>query len=281
MVLSMNIFLEPIDLNQWNLFEKVKSIGHKEPFCATNEIRIDDLLIIFVGKQDKRYKSGVYAVGKVISEPAILTDENRKDDYCYGRKSVWVEITKLNYDKPLISDKEFKPFIGQYRHVHKIKDIYYDEILKKLSETSSEAEDIILIDDEANNKSLKGEEKQAFVKVRINQSVFRKRLLKRYKKCCLCGVEIEAMLRASHIKPWAESNAIEKLDVENGLLLCPNHDALFDSGLISFDDNGQILISNELTKDDRTFMNIVPSMKITITDGNRNYLSYHRKKYSY
>ena len=56
----------------------------------------------------------------------------------------------------------------------------------------------------------------AFVKTRVNQSVFRERLLKKYHTCCLCKVENQALLTASHIKPWAASSADEKLDAENG-----------------------------------------------------------------
>lgn len=47
-----------------------------------------------------------------------------------------------------------------------------------------------------------------------------------------CGVSDEHFLIDSHIKPWSQSNNQEWLDVNNGLLLCPNHDALFDKGII-------------------------------------------------
>ena len=51
----------------------------------------------------------------------------------------------------------------------------------------------------------------------------------------------EAVLIASHIKPWKDSDENERLDIDNGLLLCPNHDKAFDRGYISFDDNGLII----------------------------------------
>lgn len=66
------------------------------------------------------------------------------------------------------------------------------------------------------------------------------------------------------------------ISVENGLLLCPNHDKLVDNGLISFDDTGKILISNKLSETDRIFMNIKDDMKIKITDNNAPYILYHR-----
>ncbi|WP_237704111.1 HNH endonuclease [Planococcus donghaensis] len=62
-------------------------------------------------------------------------------------------------------------------------------------------------------------------------------LLQRESKCALCGVYNPRLLIVSHIKPWSTSTNDERLDVHNGLLLCSNHDALFDKKLISFTDN--------------------------------------------
>lgn len=101
-------------------------------------------------------------------------------------------------------------------------------------------------------------------------------LLKRYSSCCLCNVNDKNFLVASHIKPWAKSNSEEKLDVNNGLLLCPNHDKLFDGGWISFNDDGHILISDELKSNDKIFMNVMDDMKIILTEKNKQYLQYHR-----
>lgn len=130
---------------------------------------------------------------------------------------------------------------------------------------------------ESGTKDLFGDEKEAIVKTRINQDKFRAGLLERDKKCCLCGVDNPDLLIASHIKPWAKSDKHEKLDIGNGLLLCPNHDKLFDPGFISFDSKGKILISKKLTAQNITFMNINDSMKIEITEENSVYLDYHRK----
>ena len=68
----------------------------------------------------------------------------------------------------------------------------------------------------------------------------------------------------------------EKLDVDNGFLMCPNHDKLFDQGWITFDDNGNIIVSDELSEIDRVFMNIRNAMKIQLTEKNKAYLLYHR-----
>lgn len=134
-----------------------------------------------------------------------------------------------------------------------------------------------IIEKEIEQVPVYGEEKKALTKIRINQSVFRELLLKRYSSCCLCNVNDKNFLVASHIKPWAKSNSEEKLDVNNGLLLCPNHDRLFDKGYISFDNDGRILISNNLSHNNLIYMNIRENMKINITDEAKKYMKYHRE----
>lgn len=88
-------------------------------------------------------------------------------------------------------------------------------------------------------------------------------------------------MTASHIKPWCKSNVREKLDIENGFLMCPNHDRLFDQGWISFDDNGKIIIADEMSQEDRIFMNVNKDMKITLSEKNKIYLQYHRSNIFY
>lgn len=124
---------------------------------------------------------------------------------------------------------------------------------------------------------LRGEEREVLVKARVNQDKFREKLLKRYSKCCLCGVSDPNLLTASHIKPWSESSNEEMVDCDNGFLFCPNHDKLFDRGYISFADDGRILISEELNETERLFMNVQPDTRIELTDKNREYLSFHRE----
>ncbi len=70
----------------------------------------------------------------------------------------------------------------------------------------------------------------------------------------------------------------EKLDIDNGFLLCPNHDRLFDKGFISFADDGTILLSDYLSQNDRIFTNVDPNKRIILTEQNKEYLAYHREK---
>jgi len=91
-------------------------------------------------------------------------------------------------------------------------------------------------------------ETERVVVQRVGQNLFRAALLDYWQgRCCVTGLAVPELLRASHIKPWAVCDSDnERLDVFNGLLLAPHLDALFDGGWISFADNGKLLISEAL-----------------------------------
>ena len=92
-----------------------------------------------------------------------------------------------------------------------------------------------------------GEEVIRSVRVRSNQNVFRKMILKIYKtSCCITGLDLPEVLRASHIMPWSE-NPDKRLDPRNGLCLSATYDAAFDRNLISLDDDFRIIISKEIS----------------------------------
>ena len=86
-------------------------------------------------------------------------------------------------------------------------------------------------------------ETTAEIHQRIGQNVFRSMLLEIYGgQCCVCGLNIKELLRASHILPWAESKS-NRLNPENGLCLSATYDAAFDKYLISFDDDYRMIVS--------------------------------------
>ena len=85
---------------------------------------------------------------------------------------------------------------------------------------------------------------------RLNQDYFRKSLLEVYDyRCCVTGLNAQPFLVASHIKRWKDSDPItERTNVENGLLLNALHDKAFDRGLITVNDDYEIVISKELRR---------------------------------
>jgi predicted restriction endonuclease len=86
------------------------------------------------------------------------------------------------------------------------------------------------------------------------------------------------MLIGSHIKRWKDSSDAEKLDENNGLLLCAHHDALFDKHLISFEDNGDLIVSTTLTASEQKELQIAAIPPILVSPGMKPYLAEHRSK---
>ena len=119
------------------------------------------------------------------------------------------------------------------------------------------------------------------VKSRVGQSKFRKNLISQFDicKCRIknCPVNKIEFLKASHILEWSKSNEKEKVDPNNGLLLCPIHDFLFDSHFISFTNDGKILISKDVPINLYNDFNISFNSKINVFEENKKYLEKHRK----
>lgn len=128
--------------------------------------------------------------------------------------------------------------------------------------------------------SQSGTDVEKFVKTRVSQGSFRRLLLLERHQCNLCDISITSVLRASHIKEWSESSREERIDANNGLLLCANHDALFDRHQISFEpDTGDICISASIDVDQRVSLNLPDSFNLTISDRMKAYMQVHYKKF--
>jgi len=119
--------------------------------------------------------------------------------------------------------------------------------------------------------------KEALVEARLGQGKYRDDLLHLWKTCSVSDFSMKEFLRASHIKPWRDSNNTERLDKYNGLLLNPTLDIAFDRGFISFDDEGAIIVS-ERYADELSNMGIDHSLVLKTTFPQQlKYLSWHRE----
>lgn len=175
---------------------------------------------------------------------------------------------------------------GKYHLVQLCEEISMLEVikLKKLSGFAVEKTKIFLEyfksreeHDTFMNTPLTETEKEQLMKIRIGQGVFKNKLLCNDRKCKICGLLNQSLLIASHIKPWKYSDNMERLDANNGFLLCPNHDSLFDKGYVTFNNEGKILISEQLPMSDYELLNINSNITININDENRKYLEWHRE----
>lgn len=122
--------------------------------------------------------------------------------------------------------------------------------------------------------------RQAVVLSRRGQGLFKQRVMQIERACRVTGVKREEHLRASHCKPWRDATNEERLDGENGLLLTPNVDHLFDCGFIGFEDNGEVLISPVAHAESLARMGLVPGHPPNVgrfSEGQRHYLEFHRE----
>ncbi len=128
-------------------------------------------------------------------------------------------------------------------------------------------------------------EATANVKVRRGQQFFRQAILNAYDvRCCISGINAPRLLVASHIKPWGKFPET-RLDPRNGLCLSTLHDAAFDSGLITLDDDLSVVLSRRLKSyfpQSTLEQNFVPfegqciRLPNKLAEPDRGYLRYHR-----
>jgi predicted restriction endonuclease len=117
----------------------------------------------------------------------------------------------------------------------------------------------------------------ALIDARLGQGKFRDDLFELWGGCAVSGCKVSELLRASHVKPWRRCTNKERLDPDNGLLLGAHLDALFDAGLISFDDNGSMLVSVEISDGDREELRLGRRLRKSPSDELKGNLAYHRQ----
>ena len=123
-------------------------------------------------------------------------------------------------------------------------------------------------------------ERRALILARRGQGLFRANVQIIEQACRVTKVERREHLIASHIKPWRDSSNDERLSSENGLLLTPSIDHLFDKGFISFDDDGDLIVSPVADPTSLQRMGIPTDSRVTVgafSEGQRKFLDYHRE----
>lgn len=116
------------------------------------------------------------------------------------------------------------------------------------------------------------------------QSFFKDTLFHEFKhQCAICSINIPQMLIASHIKPFRDcGHLIEAADQNNGILLCRNHDFLFDQGYISFDMDGMMMVSSHLSQEHFQAYQVSAAFQLNetmLTPMRKQFLDYHVHEY--
>ena len=162
-----------------------------------------------------------------------------------------------------------------------------EEILRSLGNVSENIENYEPDDTKRSIKmamKAQGFDVERTIQHRIGQSIFRKNLIEQFETCkCRvknCKINKVEYLIASHILEWKLSDENQKTDPNNGFLLCPIHDFLFDEHLISFDDDGKILISENVPEEFYDEFNISKEICVDLLEENKIYLELHRRAFN-
>jgi len=129
------------------------------------------------------------------------------------------------------------------------------------------------------DKSIPETDREAIIRARRGQGLFKERVMQIERRCRITGVQKTAHLVASHCKLWRDSTNEERLDGENGLLLTPSIDHLFDRGFIGFENDGSLIVSPVAHMPSLQRMGIDVERVTNVgsfTEGQTHFLEFHR-----
>lgn len=218
------------------------------------------------------------------------------NDYIDGNMLFWEGEEKHSSDRRIIeANKNGEEIHLFYREVHHSPFIYFgkifltdyllredapSEFIFRINGLSSETDVFKEIREHiAEYKILKVTEQEQIVVSRLGQGNFRRNVIRLWGSCSITGLQNVSLLKASHIKPWKDSDNKERLTPYNGLLLIPDYDFLFDRGYITFKNNGSILVSERLSPFACKIFDVKDDLRLRkVFSENREYLEFHRSK---
>ncbi len=256
----------PTHLTSWDLMlhsSAYKKYGHagdqvqinipdpEEPFTQLQRYSFQDDALIMLRYDYLRY------IALLI--PRELCDNLYSITNTRGNQNVNIAVLNPSYDSVQAHKLQYESIAKDVIH-----DECYAETLQNMLIRSSKS----------------GTDVEKVVKTRVSQGAFRRLLLLERHQCNLCDISTTSVLRASHIKEWSESSREERVDSNNGLLLCANHDALFDRHLISFEPNsGSLCISSSIDDEQKKALNISEGTSLAMSDRMKFYMQIHYKKF--
>ena len=216
------------------------------------------------------------------------------NDYIDGNMLFWEGEEKHSSDKRIVEANKNQDEIHLfYRDTHHSPFIYFgrvsltdfqlradvpSEFVFRIEMLSSEIDAFKEVREHAAEyKTLDKTEQEQIVISRLGQGNFRKNVIRLWGSCSITGLQNITLLRASHIKPWKDSNNQERLNPFNGLLLIPNYDFLFDKGYITFENNGSLVVSEKLDHFACKVFDLDTNIRLrNIFPENKEYLDFHR-----
>lgn len=216
------------------------------------------------------------------------------NDYIDGNLLFWEGEEKHSSDKRVVeANKNGDEIHLLYRNTHHSPFVYFgrisltdfqlrenapSEFVFRIETLSSEIDAFKEVREHAAEyKTLEKTEQEQIVISRLGQGNFRRNVIRLWGSCSVTGLHNVSLLKASHIKPWKDSNNQERLNPFNGLLLIPNYDFLFDKGYITFKNNGSLIISKKLDSFACKVFDLDANLHLrNIFPESKEYLDFHR-----
>jgi predicted HNH restriction endonuclease len=222
----MNYYFESVNLNHWNLFSSV-TVGGIETFVGMANMHVGDQVVFYVGSQKKGIVSGVYAIGTIISEPYIYTEDPKA--HCFNRNSVDICFDRVSKSDPIIRKEQCLQIFKQLQSVHKIADSEKESLISFINATDSLIPQELVDPDKSMTEGSK--ERITVNKYERNPEARRKCIEKYGAVCSICGFDFSKMygpefagkIEVHHIKPLNEIDGSYVVDPEKDLIpVCPN-----------------------------------------------------------
>lgn len=160
--------------------------------------------------------------------------------------------------------------------------VIHDDYIVALTPKANSQDAADDIADIVKSTDIPATEREALIAARIGQGRFRKDVLEQWdNKCAVTGCRVLEAIRASHILPWRTATNSQRLEPENGLPLIATLDALFDKGLISFTDSGQLLAKELLAPEEQKLLLSGKGLLSVPSQKTARYLSRHRKAFGF
>ena len=234
-------------------------------------------------------EAGIVAVGRVSSAKDIRNGRNDAERVLYPNDAEIVLSVAVDWDNSVRRTATQVSQAGQVMAGHALRSYlrptrlrsYLLELVEEARRQRADDPDVrearalaqLRVD-----ASLNVRRRTQLVQARVGQGLFRTAVLARELACRVTGITLPSCLVASHIKPWAVCAEGEHLDGANGLMLSPHVDHLFDTGLISFEDNGNLVLAPSLDLQILQAWHIDAGANVgPFAPDQARYLAYHRQ----
>lgn len=224
----------------------VEGSGKASSYLRALELLEEMLLVVPLGFEDCRDIWSVDSVERIEALYWMVREQTRA-----WAKSPWrlegIPVSYLRDGYCSAALRAYQIFLIEHRH--------QQDLLQRFREHDGDGESLVpkisdmvkysksLIDDWAKRE---GKSRLSEQQNRVGQSFFRSMILEIYQDtCCLTGIDLPQVNRASHILGWAESPET-RMNPANGLCLSATYDAAFDKHLISFDEDYRLIVSREI-----------------------------------